>query len=84
MPLHPQVGVVGLGGLGHMAVKIAKAMGCEVTVISRSDAKKADAKALGADHYLVSGDEAAMTAAAGEAHARRLTMGAEWHGVGLV
>jgi uncharacterized zinc-type alcohol dehydrogenase-like protein len=42
------VGVVGFGGLGHMAVKIAKAMGATVTVFSRSDAKKAEAEALGA------------------------------------
>jgi len=42
------VGVVGFGGLGHMAVKIAKAMGATVTVLSRSEAKKADAEKLGA------------------------------------
>ena len=41
------VGIVGLGGLGHMAVKLAKAMGAEVTVFSTSPSKEADAKKLG-------------------------------------
>lgn len=47
-----KVGIVGLGGLGHMAVKIAAAMGAEVVVISRTDAKRSDAKKLGASDYL--------------------------------
>ncbi|MFG1378769.1 NAD(P)-dependent alcohol dehydrogenase [Xanthobacter autotrophicus] len=59
-----RVGVVGLGGLGHMAVKLAAAMGADVTVISRSKNKEADALALGADRLLVSTDAAAMAAAA--------------------
>lgn len=59
-----RVGVIGLGGLGHMAVKLAVGMGAKVTVISRSDAKAADALALGADATLVSTDRAAMAAAA--------------------
>lgn len=46
-----KVGVIGLGGLGHMAVKIACAMGAEVSVISRSRKKEVDAKRLGATHY---------------------------------
>lgn len=46
-----QVAVVGLGGLGHMAVKFAVAMGAEVTVISRTLSKKADGLRLGASHY---------------------------------
>lgn len=58
-----KVGVVGLGGLGHMAVKIAKAMGAEVTVISRNKTKMADADRLGADHYLAQDDTAALEAA---------------------
>lgn len=53
-----KVGVVGLGGLGHMAVKIAKAMGAEVTVFSTSKEKEADAKKLGAKHFVFSKDEA--------------------------
>ncbi|SBS30490.1 NADP-dependent alcohol dehydrogenase C 2 [Marinomonas aquimarina] len=59
-----RVGVIGLGGLGHMAVKLAVAMGAEVTVLSRSTKKEADAKALGAKGILASSDEAAMQAAA--------------------
>lgn len=51
-----KVAVVGLGGLGHMAVKIAHAMGAEVTVLSRSLGKKDDALALGADHYYATED----------------------------
>jgi uncharacterized zinc-type alcohol dehydrogenase-like protein len=50
------VGVVGLGGLGHMAIKIAKAMGAEVTVFSTSLSKEADAKKLGAKHFIVTKD----------------------------
>jgi uncharacterized zinc-type alcohol dehydrogenase-like protein len=48
-----KVGVVGLGGLGHMAVKIAKAMGAEVTVFSTSPGKEKDAKKLGAKNFLI-------------------------------
>src|SRR5690606_28375885 len=51
-----RVGVVGLGGLGHMAVKLAKAMGAEVTVFSTSPHKEADAKRLGAKHFVLSRD----------------------------
>jgi alcohol dehydrogenase (NADP+) len=51
-----KVGVVGLGGLGHMAIKIAKAMGAEVTVFSTSANKEADAKKLGAKHFIVTKD----------------------------
>ncbi len=58
-----RVGIVGLGGLGHMGVKIAAAMGADVTVVSHSPAKEDDARRLGADHFLVSGDKAAMRAA---------------------
>jgi uncharacterized zinc-type alcohol dehydrogenase-like protein len=46
-----KVAVVGLGGLGHMAVKLAHAMGAEVTVLSQSLKKQEDAERLGADHY---------------------------------
>ena len=58
-----KVGVIGLGGLGHMGVKFAKALGAEVTMITTSPAKGEDAKKLGADHVLVSNDKAAMKAA---------------------
>ena len=59
-----RVGVIGLGGLGHMAVKLAHGLGAKVTVLSRSPDKEADAKALGADALLVSSDGAAMRSAA--------------------
>ncbi len=59
-----KVAVVGLGGLGHMAVKLAAAMGAEVTVLSTSDRKKADAERMGARHFLINSDKDAMAAAA--------------------
>lgn len=59
-----RVGVIGLGGLGHMAVKLAVAMGAQVTVISRSNSKEDEAKSLGATGILVSTDEEAMEKAA--------------------
>jgi alcohol dehydrogenase (NADP+) len=58
-----RVAVVGLGGLGHMAVKLAVALGADVTVLSRSMDKEEDALALGADRLLSSSDEQAMTEA---------------------
>ena len=58
-----RVGIVGLGGLGHMGVKIASAMGADVTVISHSPSKEEDARRLGADEFLVSSDKNAMRAA---------------------
>ncbi len=58
-----RVGIIGLGGLGHMAVKLAVALGADVTVISRTADKKADALALGAHHLLASSDADAMTKA---------------------
>lgn len=51
-----RVAVVGLGGLGHMAVKIAHAMGAEVTVLSQSLKKQEDGLRLGADHYFATSD----------------------------
>jgi uncharacterized zinc-type alcohol dehydrogenase-like protein len=54
------VGVVGLGGLGHMAVKLAAAMGADVTVLSRTAAKEADAKELGAQHFLNTSEKGAL------------------------
>ncbi|QCZ93975.1 NAD(P)-dependent alcohol dehydrogenase [Salinimonas iocasae] len=59
-----RVGVIGLGGLGHMAVKLAVAMGAEVTVLSRSAKKEQEAKNLGATGVLVSDDKEAMDASA--------------------
>jgi len=57
-----QVGVVGLGGLGHMAVKLAHAMGAEVTLFTTSPGKEADARRLGASQVVISTDREAMRA----------------------
>jgi len=54
------IAVTGLGGLGHMAIKLAKALGAKVTLFSRSPGKEQDAKALGADEVIISTDEAQM------------------------
>ena len=60
-----KVGVIGLGGLGHMGVKFAAAMGADVVMITTSPEKGEDAKRLGAKEVLVSKDEAQMAAQAG-------------------
>ena len=60
-----KVGVVGMGGLGHMGIKFAKALGAEVTVFTRSDNKVAEAKRQGADRVIISTDDDQMAAAAG-------------------
>lgn len=59
-----KVGVVGMGGLGHMGVKFARALGAEVTLFTRSEAKVREARKQGADHVVVSTDESQMEAAA--------------------
>ena len=56
-----KVAVVGLGGLGHMAVKLAHAMGAEVTVLSQTLNKQEDGLRLGADHYHATGDPETFT-----------------------
>ncbi|MCM1939141.1 NAD(P)-dependent alcohol dehydrogenase [Streptomyces sp. G3] len=60
-----KVAVVGLGGLGHMAVKLAHALGAEVTVLSQSLRKKDDGLKLGADHYYATSDPATFQELAG-------------------
>lgn len=55
-----KVGVVGLGGLGHMGVKFAASFGAEVTMLSTSPEKEADAKRLGAHHFLLTTDKQQM------------------------
>ena len=60
-----KVAVVGLGGLGHMAVKLAHALGAEVTVLSQSLKKQEDAQRLGADHYYATSDPATFEQLAG-------------------
>ncbi len=60
-----RVGVVGMGGLGHMGIKIGKAMGAEVTLFTRTAAKVEEGKRNGADHVVISGDDEQMKQAAG-------------------
>ncbi len=56
------VGVIGLGGLGHMAIKLAKALGANVTLFTRSPGKEQDARRLGADNIVISTDTDQMAA----------------------
>jgi uncharacterized zinc-type alcohol dehydrogenase-like protein len=63
-----KVGIVGLGGLGHMGVKLAVSMGAEVTVFSTSPGKEEDAKKLGAHHFVVTKEPKNMEAIAGTFH----------------
>lgn len=60
-----RIGVLGLGGLGHMAVKIGKALGAEVFVLSHSSSKKEDAKRLGADEFILLSNLNAVSKMAG-------------------
>ena len=60
-----RVGVVGLGGLGHMAVKLAVAMGAEVTLFSHSESKRADARRLGAHEFANTSDGSVLGKLAG-------------------
>lgn len=59
-----KVGVIGMGGLGHMGVKFARALGAEVTIFTRSESKVAEAKHQGAHYVIVSTDEQQMKDAA--------------------
>ena len=61
-----KVAVVGLGGLGHMAIKLAKGLGAEVTLFSRTPGKEKDALALGADSVIISTDENQMKSVGGK------------------
>lgn len=51
----PNIGIIGIGGLGHMAIMIAKALGANVTAFSRSNSKKEDALKMGADEFVATG-----------------------------
>ena len=55
-----KVAIIGMGGLGHIGVKIAHAMGAHVTVLSQTDSKEADGKAYGADEYYATKDTTAL------------------------
>lgn len=57
-----RVGVMGLGGLGHMGVKFAKALGAHVTVLSHSPSKESDARGMGADDFVLTKDSAGLKA----------------------
>jgi len=61
-----RVGIVGLGGLGHLGVKLAASMGAEVTVLSTSPSKKADAERLGAQDFVITTDAADTQRVAGK------------------
>jgi len=60
-----KVGILGIGGLGHIAIRIAKALGAEVTVLTGTPSKAEDAARLGADHAVITSDAVQMKAAAG-------------------
>jgi len=60
-----KVAIIGLGGLGHMGVKYAHALGADVTVLSQSMRKEADARRLGADHFYATADPATFETLAG-------------------
>ncbi|HEY5434235.1 MAG TPA: NAD(P)-dependent alcohol dehydrogenase [Candidatus Limnocylindrales bacterium] len=55
-----RVGILGVGGLGHLAIQFAHALGCEVTALSSSPAKEQEAITFGADQFVVTGDRARM------------------------
>ncbi len=61
-----KVAIVGMGGLGHMGVKLAHALGAEVTVLSQSLSKQADGKRFGASHYYATSDPETFTKLAGQ------------------
>lgn len=71
-----RVGVVGIGGLGHLAVKFARAWGCEVTAFTSSPSKREEALSLGAHKTVSSVDKAELKAAAGSLDFLLVTVGA--------
>ncbi|ACP26484.1 NADP-dependent alcohol dehydrogenase C [Sinorhizobium fredii NGR234] len=72
-----KVAIVGMGGLGHMGVKLAHAMGAEVTVLSQSLSKKEDGLKLGADHYYATNDPQTFEKLAGSLDLIICTVGTE-------
>jgi len=65
IPPTARVGVIGIGGLGHMALKFCKAWGCEVTAFTSSQSKAEEARAFGAHRVVATGDAEAIAALAG-------------------
>lgn len=61
-----KIGVIGIGGLGHLALQFARAFGCEVTAFSTSPEKEAEAKGFGAHHFVNSKDQAQMEKVVGK------------------
>jgi uncharacterized zinc-type alcohol dehydrogenase-like protein len=72
-----RVAVVGIGGLGHLAVQYAAAWGCEVAAISSTNAKRHEAEAFGAHHFVASSDEGAMRTVRGSYDFILSTVGAD-------
>lgn len=60
------VAVIGIGGLGHMAIKLLKAWGCEITAFSSNPSKTDELKAMGADHVVNSRDDAEIKSQQGK------------------
>ncbi|MCO8124390.1 NAD(P)-dependent alcohol dehydrogenase [Stieleria sp. TO1_6] len=60
-----RVAVVGIGGLGHMALMFLKAWGCEVTAFSRTNSKESEARELGASHFVATGEKGALESVRG-------------------
>ena len=77
---HHKVGVIGIGGLGHLAVQYAAAMGCEVTAFSTSPDKEKEAKELGARNFIVSKDDEQLESVQGTLDyvISAVTVGLDW------
>jgi uncharacterized zinc-type alcohol dehydrogenase-like protein len=60
-----RVGIIGIGGLGHIAIQFGNKRGCHVTALSRTSGKEEECKTLGAHDFLITKDAAQMAAAAG-------------------
>jgi len=77
---HHKVGVIGIGGLGHLAVQYAAAMGCEVTAFSTSPDKETEAKKLGARNFIVSKEEEQIESVQGTLDfvLSAVTVGLDW------
>jgi len=78
-----RVGVVGIGGLGHLALQFARAMGCEVTAFSSSPGKEEEARALGAGRFVLVSDQKALKRSAGSQDFILSTVSADidWRGL---